>query len=594
MKYIRLYTILYIIILILINSCSVLSQSNSEYALVRRQVFQNPEIWRLSKGVTNDAWDIALFGNPFASAQSYIMSPEMELFTGMSFSIDHDWDRFIYFEALDNWIRAHGNHGSGANQFLMPRSIDAIAPFNDEYYSNYYFIFVLDSQNDRISEFVYDWQEQVIDINGNIGQGYLTKPIDLDLNNNYNFWPHNDDYLWVLDGYKKLMRFSLEGTLYGTYGDYGCSGGQWEFCNPTAIISGRNWDIPEPNDQYANTTHLYIADPGNNRIAWIIKTTGLETALWYSELQTDPGMHIVDLETDNFGQLWAVDLANDLIIKYTNDLFPLCTFGGTGVGTTEFVSPISISNTGGYYCCGNMFVIESWSDTTGGNYFAIGTDIVDFSVSSIANQNVHYIYFVLIDPSIISVKIYNQNQILVRTLLNGAYLSGEFPIIWNGSDGSGQQLATGDYHLVVNATCNYSSITTGEPVNVVTKEEWIHHVYCYDSDKDGFGDAGYPQNECPLDNCPSVYNPDQEDNDNDGIGNACCCIGMTGNADCSASEDPDISDISRIVDYLYISHRILCCPNEADCNTDGIIDIQDITALTDYLYLTHIPLSQCF
>lgn len=189
---------------------------------------------------------------------------------------------------------------------------------------------------------------------------------------------------------------------------------------------------------------------------------------------------------------------------------------------------------------------------------------------------------------------YNQNQVLVRTLLNGAYLSGEFPIIWNGSDASGQQLATGDYRLVVEATCNYSSITTGEPVNVVTKEEWIHHVYCYDSDKDGFGDAGYPQNECPLDNCPSVYNPDQEDNDNNGIGNACCCTDMTGNADCSISEDPDISDISRIVDYLYISHRILCYPNEADCNTDGIIDIQDITALTDYLYLAHIPLSQCF
>jgi hypothetical protein len=44
---------------------------------------------------------------------------------------------------------------------------------------------------------------------------------------------------------------------------------------------------------------------------------------------------------------------------------------------------------------------------------------------------------------------------------------------------------------------------------------------CTDTDHDGFGNPGYPANTCPLDNCPLVYNPDQADADSDGLGDAC-------------------------------------------------------------------------
>ena len=46
---------------------------------------------------------------------------------------------------------------------------------------------------------------------------------------------------------------------------------------------------------------------------------------------------------------------------------------------------------------------------------------------------------------------------------------------------------------------------------------------CWDSDADGYGDPGShnPPNDCPEDNCPDVYNPNQADTDNDGLGDFC-------------------------------------------------------------------------
>ena len=73
-----------------------------------------------------------------------------------------------------------------------------------------------------------------------------------------------------------------------------------------------------------------------------------------------------------------------------------------------------------------------------------------------------------------------------------------------------------------------------------------------------------------------------------------CCIGTRGNTNCTAEEEPDISDITRLIDFLYTSHDPLCCPEEADCNgSGGDPDISDISALIDFLYLTHAPLQGC-
>lgn len=67
----------------------------------------------------------------------------------------------------------------------------------------------------------------------------------------------------------------------------------------------------------------------------------------------------------------------------------------------------------------------------------------------------------------------------------------------------------------------------------VTKLALVEFI-CVDTDGDGYGDPGHPENHCPDDNCPNAYNPEQEDIDVDGLGDSC--------DNCLAVYNPDQED----------------------------------------------------
>ncbi len=106
-------------------------------------------------------------------------------------------------------------------------------------------------------------------------------------------------------------------------------------------------------------------------------------------------------------------------------------------------------------------------------------------------------------------------------------------------------------------------------------------VICVDSDGDGLGDPGHPENTCPDDNCPYISNPQQEDTDGDGLGDVCDpdidddgilnesdnCV-YSGNPD---QEDSDGDVVGDSCDNCLDVHN----PEQYDENGDGIGDACD-------------------
>lgn len=107
----------------------------------------------------------------------------------------------------------------------------------------------------------------------------------------------------------------------------------------------------------------------------------------------------------------------------------------------------------------------------------------------------------------------------------------------------------------------FDNVWVGRPINE-----------CVDTDGDGYGDPGYPENEllCAYDNCPATYNPDQADTDRDGTGDACDdCI----DTDNDGYGDPEYAENTCPIDNCPHTYN----PDQTDSDGDGIGDACDIS-----------------
>jgi len=91
---------------------------------------------------------------------------------------------------------------------------------------------------------------------------------------------------------------------------------------------------------------------------------------------------------------------------------------------------------------------------------------------------------------------------------------------------------------------------------------------CTDTDRDGFGNPGFPSNLCPIDNCPDVPNPSQADSDGDGVGDACDNCPTVPNPD---QADPDGDHIGSACDDC----PLVADPHQTDTDGDGVGNVCD-------------------
>ncbi|MBD3403739.1 S8 family serine peptidase [candidate division GN15 bacterium] len=166
---------------------------------------------------------------------------------------------------------------------------------------------------------------------------------------------------------------------------------------------------------------------------------------------------------------------------------------------------------------------------------------------------------------------------------------------------------------------------------------------CTDVDGDGYGDSGYPNNTCILDNCPTTYNPAQLDPDDDGFGTACdncpevynpaqldsdrdtvgnacdncpglsneqqidsddngigdacqaCCVGSRGDVYRQGEDEVDLADVIYLVNALFLGGPEPECAEEANVDGDweGNVDLPDVIYLVNSLFLGGPPPAVC-
>ncbi len=78
----------------------------------------------------------------------------------------------------------------------------------------------------------------------------------------------------------------------------------------------------------------------------------------------------------------------------------------------------------------------------------------------------------------------------------------------------------------------------------------------------------------------------------------CCGVytgGISGNTNCSDDGALTLSDITRLIDHVYVSREPLCCHGSGNTNgsEDCKITLSDITALIDAVYISRMPPAEC-
>lgn len=140
------------------------------------------------------------------------------------------------------------------------------------------------------------------------------------------------------------------------------------------------------------------------------------------------------------------------------------------------------------------------------------------------------------------------------------------PNVWKHWEFNWEIAHPGEYELFARAIDSSGNVQREQTGNFGWRGFGVLVTADIDDDADGVPDS--------MDNCPGVYNPSQQDSDEDGTGNAC-------DDDCPNLDGVDPVTF-RDFSILAGNWQLIGADLAGDLNMDLIVDINDLGILTDY------------
>ncbi|MDF1545653.1 MAG: SBBP repeat-containing protein [bacterium] len=160
--------------------------------------------------------------------------------------------------------------------------------------------------------------------------------------------------------------------------------------------------------------------------------------------------------------------------------------------------------------------------------FALGLDISDddfmFLVGSTQSSNfplkeaVYPLYSAGVEAIVVCFAV-DGDSLVYSTFLPGRSFEWAYDVAVDSAENAFLIGYTDSHDFPTSSGALYDTTIGGIDL-FVTRIDFVDPP-CFDSDNDGYGDPGYPENQCPEDNCPNWFNPAQGDQDGDGIGDLC-------------------------------------------------------------------------
>jgi len=429
---------------------------------------------RLTRDVAVAQWDgKELFQMTYASTMAYWREPVWPNYLhAILFVTDPGWHRIIYGDKYAEWIKSWGRGGPVEQRLHLPTdicsindSVAGVGPVARVYLINHGVL-----TDDRIFRLIYSFGSGnlAFDDSLNLDTDVRMRYRSICLHDNSTATTVDDDYLWVVDDWlNKIVKYDALGAkgiqrtefpVIGTgNNEFGCLG---------EIVCGRDGPSGVNNDE------IYMLDPGKGRLVRLIDNGSSFT--YDASYQFSGPISLIDLEVDMYGQIYVLDAEGNRVFKF-NPAFELIGVFQPGTSSPDGIcEPISISNPrGGMYGVNGwaeLFVGERWTDTTGGQWFQIGTKLLNGPTSMVPwDQYSVTTYYTASDPHLLYVNVYEwiggdvQAWIHIDTPYDGAMrYGGDNEFIWQVPPGKiGQSIL---YKLETTCKSTYKKLS-GDPVD---------------------------------------------------------------------------------------------------------------------------------